>query len=323
MRDTKGTKFHNEAHSGPTMTGSCRLLVVALGALLSCMPLWHALPTAQTDTFRLLPNWWRLPADVATGSVTAAYPDVNGRVFVFRRAEPPILELEASGAFVRSFAADLIVSAHGIRLDSEGRIWVADVGGHAVYKLDRDGRVLLTLGKKGVKGNGPDTFNGPTDVLSTPQGDIFVTDGQFNSRIVRFRADGTFVKEWGTNGSGDGQMKLPHAIATDSAGHLFVADRDNARIVLFDRDGRFLANWAQFGAPSGLYITPDDTLYVAAIGEQSGVVIGSARSGEVRGRVAMPSKGVNGPHLISADGRGAIYVADLLSNEVKKLTAAP
>ena len=93
-------------------------------------------------------------------------------------------------------------------------------------------------------------------------------------------------------------MKLPHAIATDSAGHLFVADRDNARIVLFDRDGRFLANWAQFGAPSGLYITPDDTLYVAAIGEQSGVVIGSARSGEVRGRVAMPSKGVNGPHLI-------------------------
>ena len=170
MRDTKGTKFHNEAHSGPTMTGSCRLLVVALGALLSCMPLWHALPTAQTDTFRLLPNWWRLPADVATGSVTAAYPDVNGRVFVFRRAEPPILELEASGAFVRSFAADLIVSAHGIRLDSEGRIWVADVGGHAVYKLDRDGRVLLTLGKKGVKGNGPDTFNGPTDVLEYSAG---------------------------------------------------------------------------------------------------------------------------------------------------------
>lgn len=160
MHDTKGTKFHDEAHRG-------------------------------------LPDWRRLPADVATGSVTAAYPDVDGGVFVFRRAEPPILELEASGAFVRSFAADLIVSAHGIRLDSEGRIWVADVGGHAIYKLDRDGRVLLAVGKKGVKGNGPDTFNGPTDVLSTPRGDIFVTDGQFNSRIVRFRADGTFVERMG------------------------------------------------------------------------------------------------------------------------------
>ena len=300
-----------------------RLSVVALGAMLSLVLLWSVLTSAQTETFHLVPNWWRLPPEAATGAVTAAYPDANGRVFVFRRAEPPILELEASGAFLRSFAANLIVSAHGIRVDSEGRIWVADVGGHAVYKLDRDGRVLLTLGKKGIKGDGPDTFNGPTDVLSTPQGDIFVTDGQFNSRIVRFRADGTFVKDWGSNGSGDGQVKLPHAIATDSTGRLFVADRDNARIVLFDRDGRFLANWTQFGAPSGLHIAPDDTLYVAAIGEQSGVVIGSARSGEIRGRVPMPSKGVNGPHLISADGRGAIYVADLLSNEVKKLTAAP
>jgi sugar lactone lactonase YvrE len=301
------------------MMAHYRLLV----AMLSCVSLWSVLPAAQSETFQLVPNWWRLPPDAATGAVTAAYPDVNGRVFVFRRAEPPILELEASGAFVRSLAEKLIVAAHGIRLDSEGRIWVADVGGHVVYRLDRDGRVLLTLGKKGIRGNGADTFNGPTDVLSTPQGDIFVTDGQFNSRIVRFRADGTFVKEWGSNGSGDGQVKLPHAIAMDSAGRLFVADRDNARIVLFDRDGRFLANWTQFGAPSGLYITPDDTLYVAAIGEQSGVVIGSARSGEVRSRVAMPAKGVNGPHLISADGRGAMYVADLLSNEVKKLTAAP
>jgi sugar lactone lactonase YvrE len=294
-----------------------------LAAMLSCVSLWGVLAAAQTHTFNLVPNWWRLPPEAATGAVTAAYPDVNGRVFVFRRAEPPILEFEASGAFVRSFAEKLIVAAHGIRLDSDGSIWVADVGGHAVYKLDREGRVLLTLGKKGIRGDSPDTFNGPTDVLSTPQGDIFVTDGQFNSRIVRFRADGTFVKAWGTNGSGDGQVKLPHAIATDSTGRLFVADRDNARIVLFDRDGGFLANWTQFGAPSGVYISPDDTLYVAAIGEQSGVVIGSARSGEVRGRVAMPSKGVNGPHLISADGRGAIYVADLLSNEVKKLTAGP
>jgi sugar lactone lactonase YvrE len=298
-----------------------RLSVVALGVMLSFAAIWKIPVTAQTETFHLVPNWWRLPPEVATGNVTAAYPDASGRVFVFRRAEPPILELEASGAFVRSLAANLIVSAHGIRVDSEGMLWVADVGGHAVYKLDRDGRVLLTLGKKGMKGEGPDAFNGPTDVLSTPQGDIFVTDGQFNSRIVRFRADGTFVKAWGSNGSGDGQVKLPHAIATDSSGRLFVADRDNARIVLFDRDGGFLANWTQFGAPSGLHITPDDTLYVAAIGEQSGVVFGSARTGEVRGRVAMPAKGVNGPHLISADGRGAVYVADLLSNEVKKLTS--
>jgi len=180
--------------------------------------------------------------------------------------------------------------------------------------------VLLTLGTKGVSGTGPDTFNGPTDVLVTPSGDIFVTDGQFNSRVVHFSPEGRFVKAWGTNGSGPGQFKIPHAIAMDSAGRLFVADRDNGRIAIFDQQGTFLEQWTQFGPPSGVYIANDDTLYVAAIGEKSGLLIGSAKTGELRDFIPIKADGVNGPHLVTADSQGDVYVADLLGADVKRFT---
>jgi streptogramin lyase len=169
-----------------------------------------------------------------------------------------------------------------------------------------------------VRGTGQDTFSGPTDVLVTPAGDIFVTDGQFGSRIVHFANDGTFKNAWGTNGSGPGQFKLPHAIAMDSAGRLFVADRDNSRIEIFDQRGTFLAEWTQFGQPSGLFIGKDDTLYVAAIGEKAGLVIGSAKTGEVHQQLPIPAKALNGAHLVSADASGNVYVADLLGGDVKK-----
>src|SRR5439155_9540041 len=146
-----------------------------------------------------------------------------------------------------------------------------------------------------------DTFNGPTDVLVTRDGDVFVTDGQFNSRVVHFSKDGTFVKQWGTNGSGRGQFKVPHAIAIDSTGRLFVADRDNNRIAIFDQQGTWLDEWSAFGQPSGVFIDPGDRLYVAAIGARSGLAIGSARTGAVEQLIPIPAQELNGPQLVSAD----------------------
>ena len=81
-----------------------------------------------------------------------------------------------------------------------------------------------------------------------------MTDGQFNSRVVHFSKDGAFVKEWGSNGSGRGQLKIPHAVAIDSTGRLFVADRDNNRIAIFDQQGKWLDEWTSFGQPSGIFI---------------------------------------------------------------------
>jgi DNA-binding beta-propeller fold protein YncE len=124
----------------------------------------------------------------------------------------------------------------------------------------------MTLGKAGVAAEGPDTFNGPADVVIAPGGDIFVADGHAamaNGRVVKFSKDGKFIKAWGKTGAGPGEFNVPHSIAMDSRGRIFVADRSNSRIQIFDQDGKFIDQWKQFGRPSGVYIDKNDTLYVA------------------------------------------------------------
>jgi DNA-binding beta-propeller fold protein YncE len=204
----------------------------------------------------------------------------------------------------------------GIRVDA-GFLWVADVRGHTVYRWIATAR---SSGAREKGQRGGDTFNGPTDP-GDEDGRRLLTDGQFNSRIVNFTKDGAFVKAWGTNGSGPGQFKVPHAIAMDTLERLFVADRDNGRISIFDQRGTFLDEWTAFGQPSGLFIDGADRLYVAAIGARSGLVTGSARTGQADGFVAIPAKELNGPHLVTVDARGQVYVADLLASDLRKFVA--
>jgi sugar lactone lactonase YvrE len=177
--------------------------------------------------------------------------------------------------------------------------------------------VLMTLGKPGVAGNGHDTFNAPSDVLIAPNGDIFVADGHggdTNARVVKFAKDGTFIKEWGKKGTGPGEFGLPHGLAMDSAGRLFVADRENNRVQIFDQDGKFLAEWKQFGRPSGVFIDKNDVLYVADSqssektnpGFQQGVRIGSAKDGKVAAFIP-ETKEVGALEGVAADDRGIVY----------------
>jgi DNA-binding beta-propeller fold protein YncE len=147
-------------------------------------------------------------------------------------------------------------------VDSKGFVWTTDDQGHQVKKWSADGKVALTLGTYEKPGEGPDTFNGPTDVAVAASGDIFVSDGYGNSRIARFTAAGEFVKAWGLNGSLPGQLNLPHAIVIDSRGRLLVADRKNQRVQVFDQEGAFLDQWKGLGQPVALDIR-DDVLYVA------------------------------------------------------------
>ena len=151
----------------------------------------------------------------------------------------------------------MFVFPHGATVDRDGNLWVTDARGeagkgHQVFKFSPDGKVLMTLGKAGVSGSGPDLFDQPTDVVVAPDGDIFVTDSHRNgknNRVVRFRKDGTFVKEWGRKGSGPGEISEPHTIAIDSRGRLFVGDRENNRIQIFDQDGTFLDRVAAVRPP--------------------------------------------------------------------------
>src|SRR5207244_8573108 len=119
----------------------------------------------------------------------------------------------------------MFIFPHGIYVDREGNVWVTDTiplgsqtaiagKGHIVVKFSPEGQVLLTLGKAGVTGDGPDTFNQPSDVVTAPNGDIFVADGHggnTNARIVKFSKDGKFIKAWGKKGTGPGEFDTPHA----------------------------------------------------------------------------------------------------------------
>jgi sugar lactone lactonase YvrE len=216
---------------------------------------------------------------------------------------------------------------HGLYVDSEDNVWVTDDHGgdgkgHQVFKFSPQGKVLLTLGRAGIAGTGPDTFNAPTDVMVAPKGDIFVSDGhggETNARIVKFSKDGKFITTWGQKGSGAGEFNIPHSLALDAAGRLFVADRANNRIQIFDQNGGFIAQWKQFGRPSGLFIDKSGTLYSTDSesnpaqnpGFRRGITIGTASDGKVTAFIPEPTpatEGRDGGESVAVDDAGHVYV---------------
>ena len=244
----------------------------------------------------------------------------------------------------------MFVWPHGIHVDREGNIWVTDAAvpraqdlaqfpgeankGSVVVKFSPEGKVLLTLGKAGVTGDGSDTFNQPSDVFVAPDGDVFVADGHggnSNARIVKFSKDGTLIKTFGKKGSGPGEFEQPHALAMDSKGRLFVGDRSNNRIQVLDQDGKFLEEWRQFSRPSGIYIDKHDMIYVADWESESvarnhdgwkrGIRIGSAKDGKVIAFIPDPvekTTGTSAAEGVAVDRQGNVWGAEVGPRSVKK-----
>jgi DNA-binding beta-propeller fold protein YncE len=322
-------------------------LVVALSGLLSGQTNANNYP----NPFRTMGAWGTLPSGRTWGATSAVEVDLDGRsVWVAERcggndcaASPlaPILKFDATGALVRAFGESLFAVPHGIDVDRQGNIWVTDAGdggdtvtgkGHQVFKFSPDGLRLLTLGTAGVAGEGSNTFNRPSDVQVAPKGDVFVADGHggaSNARIVKFSADGRFIKAWGRKGSGPGEFDTPHSLAMDSQGRLFVADLRNFRVQIFDQDGRYLTAWTQFGMPGGLYIDANDTLYVADSlsgpevhpGWTRGIRIGSARTGIVTAFIPDPTPvatPITAAEGVAADALGNLYGAVVPAQMLQK-----
>jgi DNA-binding beta-propeller fold protein YncE len=330
---------------------------VAVAAWLTTAAAAQPQNTAKNDLpqpYRTTRDWGQLPPGVKWAAVTAIEPAPDGTLYVIHRcfansctgrSEAPILKYDANGTLLKSFGEGMFNFPHGATVDRGGNLWVTDARGgqgkgHQVFKFSPDGKVLLTLGKAGVSGSGPDLFDQPTDVLVAPDGTIFVTDSHRNgknNRVVKFSKDGRFIKEWGQKGSGPGQISEPHSIAMDSRGRLFVADRENNRIQIFDQDGKLLTEWRQFGRPSGIAITADDTIYVADSesgpdsgahelpGLKKGIRIGSARDGTVRAFIE-DMESTTGDHSgaegVGVDAQGNVYGAvvrrQMLERHVRK-----
>ena len=266
--------------------------------------------------YRIDPAFGKLPDGLKWGLTAGMAIDADDHVYAFTRAEPPLIVLDQKGTVLRTWGAQMFGSPHGIRVDRFGYLWMTDWRtrdgkGQQVFKYDRDLRLIMTLGKAGIAGEGPDTFNGPTDVAVAPNGDVFVADGHFNARIVKFSKDGTFLKTWGRKGTGPGEFDVPHTMAFDSRGRLLVGDRSNKRIQIFDQDGTYIDQWTQFGSPSGIFITPDDTIYVVDYNDKEAMFIGSAKDGSIRYKITDTlAEGV----AVGADG--SIYVGETVPGKI-------
>ena len=306
-------------------------------------------PNSQPNPYRTVEGWAKMPAGRTWGSTSAVEIDRDGRsIWVGERCGantcatsdlPAILKFDADGKLVASFGAGMFMFPHGIHVDAEGNVWLTDPRGkegkgHQVFKFSPDGKLLLTLGKAGVTGEGPDLFNQPSDVAVARNGDIFVADGHdedSNARIVKFTKDGKFIKAWGQRGKGPGEFDCPHGLAFDSKGRLFVADRSNNRIQIFDQEGKFLEEWKQFSRPSGVYIDKNDVIYVADSesnnkvnpGWKRGIRVGSAKDGKVTGFIPDtepdPEKVVtSNAEGVAADAQGNVYGAEVGPRALKR-----
>ena len=309
--------------------------------------------TAQPNPYRTVEGvWGKLPKGRTWGSTSAVFPatDRSGNIWVAERCRqnscagsnlPPVLLFNPEGKLLKKFGENLFVWPHGIHVDRNNNVWITDAKGengmgHQVHKFSPDGKLLMSLGEKGVAGDGEYEFNGPSDVLVAPNGDIFVADGHGtggNNRIVKFDSMGHFKKTWGTTGAEAGEFRDPHALAMDSQGRLFVGDRGNSRVQIFDQDGKYISTWTQFGRPSGLYIDANDILYSADSesnatwgnnpGWKRGIRVGSAIDGWVTALIPDPepdpdNASTTGAEGVTADIHGNIYGAEVGPKMLRK-----
>ena len=320
------------------------VILVVLGASLL------AQDNTKPNPYRTMENWAKLPAGRSWGSTSAVDIDRDGRsVWVAERCganscagknDDSILHFDASGKLIKSFGSGMFLFPHGIAVDKDGNVWITDGQsangkGFTVVKFSPEGKVLMTLDY---------AFNQPNDVAIAPNGDIFVSEGHTpmmgSAQILKFNKDGKFLMKWGKHGSGPGEFEVPHTLALDSRGRLFVGDRANNRIQIFDRDGKYLDQWKQFSRPSGMYIDKNDILYVTDSestdkegygynpGWKRGIRIGSAKDGVVTAFIpdplvptgALPA--TSAAEGVAVDADGVVYGAEVGSKSLKRYVKA-
>jgi len=321
--------------------------------IVAAAPVISLAQNSAPNPYETIEGWAELPDNRTWGSTSAIYPTNDGRhIWVAERCGTnlcvgsdvdPVLLYDLDGNLVRSFGSGMITWPHGMFVDADDNVWVADaVGyapvpegiGHTIMKFSPEGELLMRLGKEGVAGDGTDVFNKPSDMLVAPNGDIFVADGHDaggNNRIIKFDSEGNYLMQWGEAGGDHGQFRDPHALAMDSEGRLFVADRGNSRLQIFSQDGEHIATWTQFGRPSGLFIDENDILYSADSesnarrngGWKRGIRIGSAKDGFVTAFIPDPepdqdNSGTSGAEGVAVDAWGNIYGAEVGPRAVRK-----
>lgn len=294
--------------------------------------------------YRVVHGWPELPEGQILGQATGVDVDSKGNVWVFHRAgrewsdpmpsEPigaaTVVVFDGkTGKRLRSWGAASFIMPHGLTVDDRDNVWLTDVGSHQVFKYSPYGKRLMTLGEPGVSGADGRHFNLPTDVAVLPDGSFYVSDGYGNTRVAKFGKSGRFEFEWGKPGTGPGEFDLPHAIALDAGGRVYVADRSNARVQIFSPQGSFVGQWnsPQLGRPYSLAITPGASAIVVDGGDQpqhgpdrsgaavlrlDGTLLGRfGRFGNQDGQFRLA-------HDVAVDKAGNVYIVDAWGQRVQK-----
>lgn len=276
-------------------------------------------------TYRLDPDWPRLPEGWGLHDVPGVAVDVHDRVYLFARHARPVVALDAAGALAAFWGQDRFARPHAIAASPAGALFCVDDAGHAIYQFTPEGRLLLTLGTPGrpsdtgavrndyrtvQRGAGP--FNYPTGLAVGPDGDLFVSDGYGNARVHRFTPDGRLKASWGEPGADPGQFNLPHGIAVGPDGRVYVADRENRRLQVFTGEGEFLDQWTGLRRPTGVYLDGGGSVFVSELGDGAAApsrVSVFDRDGHARGSFGEGQ--LLAAHGVAGDGRGAIYVGEV------------
>lgn len=295
--------------------------------------------------YRADDRWARVPNGWTWKEVTAVAIDSRDRVFVFNRGDHPVLVFEPDGTFLRSWGEGTFARPHGITIGPDDSVYCTDDLDHTVKKFTPDGRLLFTLGTSGKPSNtgatsidyrtikqAGDPFYFPTNVALSPVGEIYVTDGYGNARVHKFTPDGRLMFSWGNPGSGPGEFHVPHGIAVDREGKVYVADRENSRIQVFSPDGEFLSERTGIARPCQVAFDAAENLYVAELGYRAGMWPGTTAPtpDATGGRVSIFSPDGNllarigggenptaagdffAPHDIRIDSSGNFYVSEVV-----------
>jgi DNA-binding beta-propeller fold protein YncE len=305
--------------------------------------------------YEALVGWEQLPAGWKFHEVAGVATDSRDRVYVFNRGEHPLIVFDRDGRFLTSWGEGVIVRAHGIFIDPEDNVYCTDDVDHTVRKFTTDGKLLLTLGVSGrpsdtgiididyrtIKRAGP-PFNRPTNVARAPDGTLLITDGYGNARVHHFAPDGKLLTSWGEPGSGPGQFNLPHGIAVDSDGNIYVADRENSRVQVFDPQGKFQTEWTDLARPMQVFIDGQDNVFVVDVGWRAGRFPWQSappnppparlsifdRAGKLRVRwggeddPTAPGQ-FYAPHDICIDSHGDVYVGEVVMSAGGNLGQVP
>lgn len=300
-------------------------------------------PRVNTSTsYEVVANWPEKPAEFTWAAMPGVAVDTEDNVWLFTRSTPAVQVYSPEGRYLFGWGDGK--GAHHIKIDREGFIWTSDIERHIVQKHDRNGTVLMTIGVPDEAADDQSHLYMPTDMAFASNGDIFVSDGYGNARVVHLTKDGEFVKAWGSLGTEDGKFSIPHAIAVDSKNRVYVADRNNVRVQVYNTDGELIDSWKNIVVPWGFWVTEKDEIWICGSSPmpwhtdpkyktlplgcppKDQLIMKFNTDGKLLQLFTFP-KGEDGKeapgelnwvHCIALDSKGNVYLGDIMGKRLQK-----